>query len=132
MLAGTAMLNVGAIIALFKHFNRAGIEAIGHSDEFLEESAVVDHGAAQFFSCGPAAGPAERDIVGGAIVLRDDGMVDGDVGGALLEVANGIAAGGHDIAKQLIGFSDSSGGRVDEMSLNAAPPVDVPGALNGV
>ncbi len=89
----------------------------------------MNHRAAKFFSSGLTAGPAQGDIVCSPVVLRDDGMVDGDVCGSLLEVADRIAASYHDIAEEVIGFSDCSSGRVDEAGLNAAPLVDVSGAL---
>ena len=89
----------------------------------------MNHGAAQFFSGGPTAGPAQSDFVGGAVVLGYDGVVDGDVCCALLKIAHGIAAGGHNVAEELIRFSDSSGGGVNEVSLNATPLLDITGAL---
>ena len=44
----------------------------------------MDHGAAQIFGARLSLGLAKRDFMSGAVVLRDDRMLDRDIGGALV------------------------------------------------
>jgi hypothetical protein len=64
--------------------------------ELVEEGAVLEHGGAHVFGGDLGAGGALGDGVGRAVVFDDAGMVDGDVGGTLLEVGDGIAASVHE------------------------------------
>ena len=69
----------------------------------------------------------------GAVVLDDLRMVDGDVGGALLElVRDGIAAVAHDLHHERVGLADGRSGLVDEAPLRGPPALGVPVARRGL
>ena len=89
--------------------------------ELVEEGAVLNHGGAEVFGGGLVAVEADGDGVGGAVGVDDAGMVDGDVGGPLIEVGYGIAASVHEGGDELIGFEDGSLRVVDETGLNGLP-----------
>ncbi len=99
--------------------------------ELVEEGAVVEHGGAHVFGGDLGAGGALRDGVGGAVVFDDAGMVDRDVGGALLEVDDGIAAGVHEGGDELVGLDDGAAGVVDEAGLDELPLVEEALAFGG-
>jgi hypothetical protein len=89
--------------------------------ELIEEGAVLNHGAAEVFGGGIVGIEADGDGVGGAVGVDDAGMVDGDVGGTLIEVGDGVAASIHERGDELIGLEDGSLGMVDEAGLNGLP-----------
>lgn len=99
--------------------------------EFVEERAVLNHCGAQVFGGGLVGGEAGGYGVGGAVVLDDAGVADGDVGGALLEVGDGIAAGLHERGDELIGLGDRALGVIDEAGLDGLPVGDEALALGG-
>jgi hypothetical protein len=100
-------------------------------DQFGEQVAVVDHRLAQVFRAGVAAGVPQRHVMGDAVVGDEARVVDRQVGGALLEVGDRIAAGRHHLADQLVGAGDRRTGVVDELGLHMAPAVDVTVGLDG-
>jgi hypothetical protein len=108
-------------------FHHGGIFGVAH--KLLEKGAIVNHGAAQVFSACLSLGLAKRDFVGGAIVLGDYRMVDGDVSGPLIEIAHGIATGGHDVPEELIGLGDGPSGSIYKVGLHAIPLLGVPGLI---
>src|SRR5439155_13949832 len=71
------------------------------SEQFFEQSTVVNHGFPQIFGAGLTTVVAEGDSVCGTIVFHHHGMIDGDVGGALLEVCHGISASLHQLVDEL-------------------------------
>jgi hypothetical protein len=98
-------------------------------EKFIEESAVVDHGCAQFFggrlvSCG-----ALTYSIRGTIGFDESSMVNRNIGDALIEarfresprVQNGV--------NQFIGFSDSTSWTINEVGLYCFPISDVARAL---
>jgi len=91
----------------------------------------VDHGVAHVFGGGFVAAEAKGYVVGGAVVFDDAGMFDGDVGGALVEVGDGIAAGVHERGDQFIGFDDGAFGVVDETRLDGLPVGEIALAFGG-
>jgi hypothetical protein len=64
---------------------------------------------------------ALHNDAGGAVVLHDCWIGDGDVSGALLEVRHGITPCGHDAVYERISFVDGYCGVVDETVLNLNP-----------
>jgi hypothetical protein len=89
--------------------------------EFVEEGAVLEHGGAHVFGGDLGGGGALGDGVGGAVVIDDAGMVDRDVGGALFEVGDGVAAGLHEGGDEIVGLNDRAAGMVDEAGLDDLP-----------
>jgi len=83
----------------------------------------VDHGPAQVLGIGFAARVAGGDLVGHAVIADQAGVIDREVGGALLEVADGIAARLHHFSEEFIGPPDRSAGVVDELALDLHPAV---------
>ena len=60
-------------------------------------------------------------------------MVDGHVGGALLElVRDGVAAVAHDLHHERVGLADGRSGLVDEAALRGPPAIGVAVAGRGV
>jgi hypothetical protein len=91
------------------------------SYEFSKQAAIVDHGLAQVFSAGAPGTAPLGDVVGGPVVGDDAGMLDGQVGGALLEIGHRVAAGGHDLSNQPVGVAYDPRRVVDEARLDALP-----------
>jgi hypothetical protein len=89
--------------------------------QVLEERTVVEDGFAEILGGGFAAAVSEGDLVGCAIVFDDAGMVDREIGGALLEVGDGIAASGHEEIDEPVCLVDGLSGSVDEAGLDGAP-----------
>lgn len=83
----------------------------------------MDHRAAQILGVGRAGGVPPGDVVGDAIVADQLGVIDRKVGGALLEIADRIAARLHHFAEQLVGRADCRAGIVDELALHRDPTV---------
>jgi hypothetical protein len=98
-----------------------GAGQLRDGDEFVKKRPVMNHGLAQFFGAGFAAGLTIGDSVGQAVILEDKRMADGNIGGALLKVTHRIAARGHHIAQELIGFRYSASGAVHKSRLYFAP-----------
>jgi hypothetical protein len=83
----------------------------------------MDQGLSELLGVGIAARVAQRDHVGRAIVLDHARVVDRNIGCALLEVADRIAACRHDLANKLIGLVGGAGRIVHELGLNGLPAV---------
>jgi len=81
----------------------------------------MHHGLAQVFGSGLALAMTLNDGAGGAVILQDCWISDGDISGALLEVGHGIAACSHDAVYERVGFADGDSGVVDETVLNLNP-----------
>ena len=60
-------------------------------------------------------------MVGCAVVFDDARVIDGEIGGALLELGDGIAASGHEEIDEPVGLVDGLAGSVDEAGLYGAP-----------
>jgi len=58
-------------------------------------------------------------------------MVNGNIGGAALEVRHGIATLHHQVADQPVGFDHDTGRVVDELGLKLAPGLGEPRRLRG-
>ena len=108
-----------------------GLGARGDLEELVEESAVLEHGRAHVFSGDLRATGALGNGVGGAVVFDDAGVVDRDVGGALLEVDHGIAAGVHERGDEFVGFDDGAAGVINEAGLHELPLVEEALAFGG-
>ena len=89
--------------------------------QFINKRAIVDHGLPQFFRAGfsPLLSPGKR--AGDAVILNDDWMVHRQVSGATIEVFQGVAARGHHLGYELVGFADRAVRVVDEARLDATP-----------
>lgn len=59
----------------------------------------MNHRKAQVFRVGLPPRLAKRDVVGGSVILHDQGMVHGDIRRTLFKVTYRIAARGHHIAQ---------------------------------
>jgi hypothetical protein len=68
---------------------------------------------------------AQNDIVSRAIVSDGVGIVNGDVVGALIELAHGISPCIHDIGDEPVGFIHRTSGIVDELLLDEGPLLNV-------
>jgi len=90
-------------------------------NEFVEESAVIDHGRAQFFRRGLGLAGAHGDGVGGAVILDDAGVVDGDIFSDLRKAGDGIAACLQKGGDELIGFCNRALGMIDKAGFHGAP-----------
>jgi hypothetical protein len=91
------------------------------SEQFFEQRPVVNHGFAQVFGADFAAALAKSNAVSDPIVFHDDWMVNGNIGGTLIEVRHGIAAGLHQLVDQLIGLGERSFGVVNKIRLHDPP-----------
>ena len=119
----------GVVIFSVRLVGRSGARGAGcgggsdgtFSGEFGEERAVMNHGLAQVFGIGAALGVEDGDLVTGAVVFDDERMMGGEIGGALFEIGDGIAADGHDLLDELVGIDESALGIVDETGLDAIP-----------
>ena len=83
----------------------------------------MDHGLAQVFRVGLPACLPECDFMGRSVVFQNQRMIDGDVRRPLFKVTDRIAARGHHIAQQQVGFCDRTGGPVDKARLDSAPGI---------
>jgi hypothetical protein len=81
----------------------------------------VDHGATQVFSAGLATRLTDRDVVRSTVILRDDRVVNGDIGGALFKITHWISTCGHNVSEKLIGLRHCTCWCVNEMSLHSRP-----------
>lgn len=98
-------------------------------EEVLEERPVVDHCLAQVFGGCLTALLADRDVVRRSVVLNDVRMVYGDVGGALLEVTDGVATNLHQIRDEVVGFDHGAFRVIDELRLVGPPRLGEPSAM---
>ena len=72
------------------------------------------------------------DVVRGAVVLNDLGVVDRDVGRALLEVGHRVPALIHDLGHEPVGVADRRGRVIDEPCLDGPPTGAEPRASVGL
>ena len=89
----------------------------------------MDHRPAKGFGVGFASPMSEGDVMARAVVLHDHRVVHRKIGRALLEIADRIAAGTHDGAKQFVGARNRLLRVVDEIRLYSAPRRRVTGAF---
>jgi hypothetical protein len=89
--------------------------------EILEQGPVMHHGLAQVFGCGFARGIASGDEMRRPIIFHDLGMVDRNVGSALLEVAHWISARCHHVGDETVCFGNGFARGVYELGLDRAP-----------
>src|SRR4051794_32650986 len=103
------------------------------AEELDKQRAEVHHRLAQVLGARLSRGRTAGDVVGGAVVLDDLGVVDGDIGRALVElVGDGVAAVAHDLHHERVGLADGGRGLVDEATLGVAPAVGVAVARGGL
>ena len=76
-------------------------------DQLVEDGTVLDHCAAELFGCSGATTGSCSDSVRQAVVIHDPWIIDGDVGGALLEAGTRIAASFEKGIDQIVGFSSA-------------------------
>ena len=81
----------------------------------------MNHSLAQIFGARLAATVAQRDVVCCAVVLDNNRVINGNVGGTLIEVAYGIAAYLHDFVYQLVRLRDRSFRVVNKLGLHGGP-----------
>lgn len=86
----------------------------------------MDHRAAQILGAGLATGVPPGHVVGHAIVADQLGVIDRKVGGALLEIADRIAARLHHLGEEFVGPPDRRAWVVDELALHLDPAVGEP------
>jgi hypothetical protein len=108
-----------------------GAGYFGLVDEFLEQRAVVNHGRTQIFGVGFSSGLTRGVLVRGAVIFENQRMVHGNIGGALFEIADGIAACRHHVAQQLVGAGYGAAGAVNEACLEFGPRFDEARAVAG-
>ena len=86
----------------------------------------MDHGAAQILGAGLAARMSRCDLVGDAVTADQAGVIDGEVGGALFEIGDWIAARLHHLGEEFIGLVDRRGRIVHELALHLHPALGEP------
>jgi len=89
----------------------------------------VDHGLAQILGAGLAAAVATSNIVGSAIVFHNSGMVNGNIGRTLVEVAHGITSSLHNVQDQAVSNRDCGLGIVYKLALDFIPPIVKAGSI---
>jgi len=89
----------------------------------------VHHRLTQVFSTGLAFPVPLGYFTRRAVIHDDIGVIDRDIGDALLEIAERIAARVHDLADDAVGLRDGTGRVVDELGLNAVPHLSKPRRL---
>jgi len=94
------------------------------TDKFIKKRAVMNHGLAQFFCAGLAVRLAKGDGVGRPVILENQRIAHRDIGRTLFKVTYRIAAHGHHIAQELIGFCHRTSRTVNEARLHPAPGLD--------
>src|SRR5690349_7271432 len=99
------------------------------SDQIVEQSAVMDHRLAKILGTRLPSLMANGDVVRLVVVLDDHGMIDGDVAGALVEIAHRITARLHDVAEERVGKGDRARRIVHETRLDIVPAMDELAAL---
>src|SRR3954447_3192418 len=78
----------------------------------------------EIFGAGSPTLVRDRNRASGTIILHHDWMVDRDVSGALLEIANRIAARPHDLIDKPISIFNRLRRRIDEARLSRSPCFD--------
>src|SRR5687767_12165806 len=90
-----------------------------------EQSAVVHHCLAQIFRGRLARRMLDSYFPGRTVVHDDVRVIDRNVGDALLELPDRIAACGHQLADEPVRFGDRPARIVNKARLNAAPRIVV-------
>src|SRR6266542_881856 len=103
-----------------------------HLEQVLEQGAVVDEGLAKVLGGRLRALVGLGDGVRRAVVVDHLRMVHRDVGRALLEILDRVAALAHDLVDQPVGAAGRLGRRVDEARLDHAPLLEVAVARAGL
>jgi hypothetical protein len=85
----------------------------------------VHHGFAKILCAGLAFAMTQNDVVSRAIVADGVGIVNGDIVGALIELAHGISECIHDVGDEPVGFIDGTSGIVDELLLDEGPLLNI-------
>ena len=85
----------------------------------------MQHSPPQILGVGLAAPMAQGYLVRDPVVGHELRVVDGEVGGALVEIADGIAARVHGLADQFVRAADRRARIIDEIGLDHAPPLHV-------
>jgi len=101
-------------------------------EQILEELAIVHHRPSQIFGRRGVSAMSIGDLARRAIVVDDASVVNGEIGGALVEVGDRIAARLHDFLDELVGACDGPSRIVDEHRLHAAPSLTEEVALIGL
>ena len=81
----------------------------------------MDHGLPQVLCCRLAGLVVKGNSMGGVIMLHYDGMIDRQVGRALLEILHRVAARSHHLSQQIIGMTQRGVGVAHELSLDLLP-----------
>lgn len=102
---------------------------VGLMHQVLKECAIVNHRAAQIFSAGLPARMTQCDRMCRTIILRHHGMIDLDIGRALLKIADRITARRHHVAEQLIGLRHRARRRIHKTGLHLLPGSNEPRAI---
>jgi hypothetical protein len=100
-------------------------------DQFLKKSSVVNHGLAKIFRACLTACLTKRGFVRGAVIVENHRVIHGDIRDALLEVGHRIAARGHHVDEQLVGFCDCASRTVNKACLDSGPTLDKSSAIGG-
>src|ERR1700712_1920352 len=90
-------------------------------EQGVEQRAVMHEGSAARLRAHLLTVSGMEDRVRGAVVLHHGRMIDGDVGGASVEVLDRIAALPHPLDPQPVRLTQGIIGIVDEVGLHAAP-----------
>ncbi|SRR5579871_570772 len=89
----------------------------------------MHHGAAEILGTGLAATMTKGDVVAGTVIFDDIGIIDGKIGGTLLEVGQGIAARLHGLPNQAVSYGHSATRIVDKLGLDFVPSVGEAGLV---
>src|SRR6266508_2297259 len=108
------------------------LSGLVHLEQVLEQGAVVDEGLAKVLGGRLRALVGLGDGVRRAVVVDHLRMVHRDVGRALLEILDRVAALAHDLVDQPVGAAGRLGRRVDEARLDHAPLLEVAVARAGL
>src|SRR5579863_979031 len=81
----------------------------------------MNHRLAQIFRACLTTRLAKRRLMSRTVMIENHRMVHGDVRGALLKVAHGVATRSHHITQQLVGLRYGAARSVHESSLHSGP-----------
>ena len=88
--------------------------------QFVKQRAIVDHRLPHFFRAGFPPLSSQRERARGTVILNDDWMIHGHIGGAPIEVFERVAARRHHLGDEQVGLADRAVRIVDEARLDAA------------
>jgi len=89
--------------------------------KFVKERPVVDHCLTHFFRVGFPPLPSQRECASGAVILNDHRMIHRQVVRPPIEILERVAARGHDLRDELIGFAHGLVRVINKAPLNATP-----------